>query len=107
MPVLRPDDVETQLNTSAEEFLKQQLTFDSKKRLIVLPKVCEVYKPDFGHDSTACVRFCLGGLDEATANTIRTMMKKDDLSIRYQHTADSYHSALKYREDATGVSQVV
>ena len=106
VPVLRSDDVENQLNTSAEVFLKQQLTFDSKKRVVVLPKVMEVFKADFGHDSAACLRFCLGGLDEATANSIRAMMK-DDLSIRYQHTADSYYSALKYREDASGVNQVV
>ena len=68
---------------------------------MILPKVCEVYKPDFGPDSLSCLKFCMGGLDEGTASTIRVMMMdgESNLTIRYQHTAEQYHISLRLRND--------
>ena len=99
MPVLRADEVEQQLNDAAAVFLKKQLHVDTSRRLVVLPKVCEVYKNDFGSDSLSCLKFCMGGLDEGTASTIRVMMMDESgLAIRYQHTAEQYHSHLTLRD---------
>ena len=101
---MRAQDVEHQLNAACSVFLKQELEIDIKRRLVILPKICEVYKRDFGHDSMACLRFCMGGLDEGTASTIRVMMMDESsLVIRYRHSADSYHSCLRLQKDPEGV----
>ena len=99
MPVLRAEEVEQQLNEAAAIFLKKQLYVDTARRAVVLPKVCEVYKNDFGPDSLSIIKFCLGGLDEGTASTIRLMMADEStMTIRYQHTAEQYHACLNLRD---------
>jgi hypothetical protein len=98
--VLRPADVESQLNDACAIFLKKELVVDPKRRHVILPKIFEVYKGDFGDSSLGCLRFCLGGLDDATASTIRVMMMDEStLVTRYQHTAEMYLSALTLRDD--------
>ena len=100
VPVLRPKTIESQLNAAAAIFLKKELYIDQAKRLVVLPKVCEVYRGDFGSDALSCLRFCIGGLDEGTASTIRVMMiDESSLVIRYQHASEQYHMSLKLREE--------
>ena len=99
VPVLRADDVEQQLNAAAAVFLKHQLHIDTSKRYVVLPKVCEVYKNDFGSDSLSCLKFCIGGLEEGAANTVRVMISEEtSLVIRYHHSSDQFHTCLKLRE---------
>ena len=99
VPVLRAEEVEQQLNEAAACFLKKQLLVDTARRVVVLPKVCDVYKNDFGADSLSCLKFCMGGLDEGTANKIRVMITDEStLTIRYQHTAEQYHSCLNLRD---------
>lgn len=103
MPVLRPADVETQLNDACAIFLKKELIVDRTRRHVILPKIFEVYKGDFGDSSLGCLRFCMGGLDDSTASTIRVMMMDEaTLVTRYQHTAELYLSALSLRDDGRG-----
>lgn len=100
IPILRQNMIEDQLNEAATIFLQQELEIHPKKCLVILPKVCEVYKNDFGGDSLSCLKFCLGGLDEGTASTIRLMMMdQNNLMIRYRHTAEQYHTSLTLRDD--------
>jgi hypothetical protein len=100
VPVLRPSEVEKQLNAAAAHFLKKELYIDVARRTVVLPKVCEIYRTDFGDSSISCLRFCLGGLDEGLASGIRVMMMDEaSLVIRYQHTAEQYLTYLRLRED--------
>lgn len=100
VPVLRPDKVEEQLNHAAELFLQGELTIDPKRRTVILPKICEVYKSDFGGDSTACLKFCMGGLDEGVASTIRLMsIDMGNITIRYKPTSEQYHASLKLKEE--------
>lgn len=78
-------------------FLRKELYVDARTNTVILPKVCEVYKSDFGGDSNAILKFCLEKVDEETAATIRTMMSAGSVSIRFQHAADNYHSYLQLR----------
>lgn len=99
-PILRPSMVEQQLNVAASIFLRQELEIDPKKSVIILPKICEVFKNDFGGDAISCLKFCMGGLDEGTASTIRVMMMDmNNLMIRYQQASDQYHTSLTLRDE--------
>lgn len=102
VPILRPSDLEDQLNVVAAAFLKKELVIDTRRRLVLLPKVCEIYKHDFGSDSLACLKFCMQQLDEGAVSTIRAIIGESHLVIRYQHISESYHSLLKYRDDLAG-----
>jgi Protein of unknown function, DUF547 len=100
IPILRPNIIEDQLNEAASIFLRKELVIDPRKKIILLPKICEVYKHDFGNDGVSCLKFCIGGLEEVVASTIRVMMMDpSSLSIRYRPTADQYHTSLTLRED--------
>jgi hypothetical protein len=93
--------VEQQLSSAAGIFLKKELFIDARSHTIILPKICDVYKSDFGgSDSTACLRFCLDEVDEETAAIIRSMMTDTNkVTIRYQPTSEQYHSYLQLRVD--------
>lgn len=100
IPILRPRIVEQQLNVAASIFLRQELEIDPKRSFIILPKICEVFKYDFGGDPISCLKFCMGGLDEGTASTIRVMMMDmGNLMIRYQPSSDQYHTSLNLRDE--------
>lgn len=97
IPVLKPRLMEQQLSLACSIFLRKELYVEVRTNTVILPKVCEVYKNDFGGDSNSCLKLCLEEVDEETADTIQTMMSGGSISIRFQHTADNYHSYLQMR----------
>jgi hypothetical protein len=99
VPVMTPRFVEEQLNASCAAFMdNNQLVVDTRRRTVTLPKVCEVYKNDFGHDSLSILKYCVGVMDEDTANFVRLLiLDEKNLVIKFQHTPDQYHSTLKLR----------
>ena len=95
--VLTPQDMEQQLSLASSIFLRKELYLDARTNTVMLPKICEVYKNDFGGDPNSCLKFCLDQVDEETEATIRTMMSAGNVSIRFQHTSDNYHTYLQLR----------
>ena len=89
--------MEQQLSLASSIFLRKEVYVDARTNTVILPRVCEVYKNDFGGDSNSCLRFCLDEVDEETAATIRTMLLAGSVSIRFQHTTDNYHTSLQLR----------
>jgi hypothetical protein len=103
VPVLTPRLIEHQLNAACAVFLaNKQLVVDTKRRTVTLPKVCEVYRHDFGAgDSLSILRFCIGGMDEESAILVRMLMVDEgSLVIKFQHTQDNYHASLRLRNPA-------
>jgi hypothetical protein len=102
VPVLRPQTVDEQLNAAcAVFFANKQLVVDSKRRTVTLPKVCEVFRYDFGPgDSLSTLKFCVGGMDEDTAIITRMLLVDEhNLTVKFQHTSDQYHASLRLRKD--------
>jgi Protein of unknown function, DUF547 len=98
--VLSPETVDQQLNESCTAFMdNNQLVVDTRRRTVTLPKVCEVYRHDFGRgDSLSILKFCVGGMDEDTSNFVRMLLTDEkNLVIKFQHTPDQYHSSLRLR----------
>lgn len=101
IPVLRASELDQQLSDAARNFLKNSVTSDRKKRSVILPKVCEVYKHDFGGDNMACLRYCIAYMDESTGSAIRAMIAEGaNLTIKYQMASDQYHTSLKLQGQA-------
>lgn len=99
VPILRPETVEDQLSTACVLFLETQLNVDVIRRCILLPKVCEVYKNDFENEASGCLYFCSRYLDQATVNALKRMLREEaTLTIKYQNSADQYHTKLNLRK---------
>jgi len=72
------------------------------KKVIMLPKVCEVYRNDFTMDSAgaskACLQYCLSFLDEYEAAEIMALLQDESsVAIKYQPSAEHYHTVLRLR----------
>jgi hypothetical protein len=97
--VLTPEHLFSQLNEQSVAFLRRNVTVDVSKRLVVLPRVCDVYRHDFCSDGVtaglSCVRYCLSFLDTERANGIKTLLDDESsIVIRYQGTSDQYRTSL-------------
>jgi hypothetical protein len=100
VPVLRPEQLEEQLSTAAVIFLESQLSVDVIRRCVLLPKVCEVFKNDFEEEASGCLYYCSRFLDSATVNALKRMLREETtLTIKYQASADQYHTKLILRND--------
>ena len=101
--ILTPDHFLSQLNDQSASFLRQTLTVDVAKRLVVLPKVCDVHRYDFSNDGAtaglACLRYCLSFLDPEKANAVKALLQDEgSIVIRYQPASDQYRTALRQRD---------
>jgi len=63
--LLTPENFKAQLNKATEVCLDHSITVDMAWRSVMLPKICEKYKDDFGHDNNE------------TLNDIATYLKPD------------------------------
>lgn len=107
VPILNPEHLETQLNVQTAAFVRQNVSVDSGKRVVMIPRVCDVYRSDFTRDSEkasassvamAGLQYCLRFLDEPLANEIHTMLSDEgSINIKYQPVADQYHPILRRR----------
>ena len=107
IPVLSHRYVEQQLNVACVDFLcNNQLVVDSKRRIVTLPKVCEIHRNDFGNgEFLSILKFCRDEMDNELGKTIRAVMEGEkNLTIKFQHTQEQYHSSLKLRTTATDQS---
>jgi hypothetical protein len=101
VPVLRPTSLESQLQNSSREFVKRLISVDNQKRWIILPKVCEIYRNDFGGDvesssfHNACLAFCVNLLSTEERVKLTTFMVGDTpYSIKFAPCAEQYHQLL-------------
>ena len=84
--VFHPDLLDEQLRDSASAFLARQVEVDVARRTITLPKVCEIYRRDFGSgDGYDCISFCLQYLDDDTQDAIIDLFVDETNSPRVQY----------------------
>jgi len=90
--ILSPLTMNEQINAACSKFLDKELTIDSKKRLILLPKICDIYRNDFGNgDSNSCLYFCLQFVNSDKQNAILSLMEGNVAAIKFQNFCDTYH----------------
>jgi hypothetical protein len=101
VPVLRSTSLESQLQIASREFVKRLLSVDNQKRLIILPKVCEIYRHDFGGDGesssfhSTCLSFCVNLLStEERVKITKFMVGDTPYAIKFAPCAEQYHQLL-------------
>jgi len=98
VPVLKAEFLEVQLANSSSTFLKKQCTVDFTRRIITLPKICDVYRNDFGDgDPHCCAEFCAQFLEEKERGNALELLNSfpSSVAFRYKGICDNFHSSLK------------
>uniref|UniRef100_A0A7S4EP11 DUF547 domain-containing protein n=1 Tax=Pseudo-nitzschia australis TaxID=44445 RepID=A0A7S4EP11_9STRA len=97
--------IEQQLNAACVDFFaNNQLVVDTKRRIVTVPKVCEIHRNDFGSGELLNIlNICIDEMDNDLGNAIRAVVEKKGekgLTIRFQHSQEQYHSSLKLKTAA-------
>lgn len=61
--ILKPDNLFIHLNEASVGLFHHSLTVDMKKRIVILPKLCEIFRNDFGNNSQEVLRYILRYLE--------------------------------------------
>jgi len=106
VPVLTQRYVEQQLNAACVDFFaNNELVVDTKRRIVTVPKVCEIHRNDFGNGELIYIlNICMDEMQNDFGNAIRAVVEKKGekgLTYRFQQTNEQYHSSLKLRTAAT------
>lgn len=100
--VLTPDKLQDQLDAISSHFVQSQLSVDVSKRVIVLPRVCAVYRNDFGNgDDTVAIMFCVTFLSDGVREKVVSILKDQSVPMymKHQPISEVYHSCLKLWKD--------
>jgi hypothetical protein len=102
VPVLSPDNLESELNNYCTAFLQKELNIDRRRKTVTLPKICEVFRSDYGNgDSLSCILFCSQFTDDESRDTLMDLIDEGkQLVTKYQHSCASFYFRLKQEPDA-------
>ena len=80
-------------------FLMDQVEINAKKRLVTIPKVCDVYRNDFGMgDCLVCLSQILRYLDEVNQLSIASLLENGgQITVKFKQASDRFHPSLDER----------
>ena len=95
VPVLTEQTMDDQIDAACQNFLLNQVEIDTQKSTVVLPKVCDVYKNDFGNgDVIVCLSQCLRYLDVGDQLSIAELLENGTVSVKFRSPSDQFHTHL-------------
>ena len=89
------------MNEITTRHIQQTIKLDSKKKIVVLPEVCRVYKDDFG-SNVACLKFLLRFLEKKKWEQLSWLLEEyekgggaDRIKVRFEQSPDFLSSLVK------------
>ena len=98
VPILTPQTMDDKMDISAFLFLMGSVKIDLDKRTVFLPKVCDVYRDDFG-DGLVCLSRCLIYLDTKSQLAIGGLLEGGMVSVKFSRASNSFHSNLMLMDE--------
>lgn len=95
--ILNPNILDEQLSLMTRSFLNDYFHIDTAKKILTLPKVCDVYRGDFNGDINEIIQFCLQYLDEEKQAILLSLLENKSLysfTVKYGQSTDKFHSNL-------------
>ena len=97
--------MDDQIDAACQNYLLNQVEIDAQKTTVVLPKVVDVYKNDFGNgDFIVCLSQCLRYLDVGDQLQIAELLENGMVSVKFRSPSDQFHThltlAMCSRDDA-------
>ena len=105
--VFRAAHLEEQLDKASVRFVDYTLKVDTKKRLVILPKVCDIYRGDFSSTmlSKETMKVCLRFLDRTKWERISWLLAGAKApSVKYTSNKSKCHETLCLIEDRLSTS---
>lgn len=95
VPVLQHQLMDDQIDAAASCFLTDQVKIDKRKKTVFLPKVCDIYRNDFGlGDGLVCLSQCLSYLDESDQEAIGELLEEGVVQVKFQRNCEEFHPNL-------------
>lgn len=95
VPILSPTSLDAQLHHVSAEFLTQ-VCVDYKKRIIYLPKICDVYRNDFGEgDNLTLAKYCLSFVRVNWEAVNELLLSDEKPTIKFLPLSMDFHSHLQ------------
>lgn len=96
VPILKVDRLNEQLNSLSRSYMFRRLSVDTIKRSVTLPKVCDIFRQDFG-EAHVCLHYCLQFLSDDVQSMIIGMMENGQgpITIKYEQACDRFYTSLK------------
>lgn len=86
--------------------MTNQVEINVKKRFVTLPKICDIYRNDFGMgDCLVCLSQILRNLDETNQLLIASLLENGgQITVKFKQPSERFHTNLTERIDV-GVSR--
>ena len=87
VPILRANNLHSQLNKTSTDFIQHILAIDSTKRVVVLPEVCKLYRYDFGDGGVISIlKMALRFLDRDKWEALSWLLADEErgVSVKYK-----------------------
>jgi Protein of unknown function, DUF547/Protein of unknown function (DUF1769) len=94
--VLYSDNFDVLVQHISSRFIEKNVTIDETKRTLTLPKICDVYRNDFGIlDSLSMAYYCISFLSQQQRARVEKFLNEDSpYIIRFANCAEQYHQFL-------------
>ena len=80
---------------ASSSFLRDQVKIDVRKRAVFLPKVCDVYRNDFGMgDGRVCLSLVLKYLDDGDQLRIEQLLESGVMSVKFRPAQERFRTNL-------------
>lgn len=97
--LLTTENLYEKMTEAAQLLLTRTMKVDSKRRTITLPKVCDIYRGDFGEDPHVAIRHCLRYLEHEQWEVASPLLNDNKPPhVRFHSLKCQSHETLTLRE---------
>ncbi|GMH95851.1 hypothetical protein TrST_g6287 [Triparma strigata] len=80
-----------QMNDISTANIQRALQVDSRKRLVILPEVCKIFRDDFGDDNISCLKYLLRFLEKQSWEAVSWLLAEQGgggIKFRFRNSGE-------------------
>lgn len=90
--ILKPSNIDRLSTEAAKLYLSDSVTIDTRRNTIYLPRVCDIYRLDFGEDNISVLQNCMKMADDNLQREINGALQ--NVKHNYSSLTIKYHKYL-------------
>jgi hypothetical protein len=89
IPIFYSDTLDEVLSELSRKYVSKHFMVDTDKRMIILPKICSVYRNDFGSDQRSCALWLIKYMEPEMQLQISDLLENSAYTImKYESSID-------------------
>jgi len=93
--LMTPSSMHNSLNEASIAFFESSMIVDTKRRTVTLPKICDIFRSDFGEDALAVLRHILRYLNRDNWEKVSLLLEGSKApTVKFQDFKPRSHSRL-------------